>query len=519
MNFTTMKKYTILSFLGACWCLLLVASCESDLPRFANYSAYDFSKLDEDGGDWTPVVLTSSNQVSITAPEDVNSQAYEAELASLKSTIANLTEGQKKAADYWTNNPIVRWNEIALELAAKYNLIPGPNPDDTYTLPNPATPEGPTPFPFAHPAYTSRMLAYLSVAQFDGLISAWHYKYQFNRLAPYHQDNSIQPLYGQTMLPSYPSDGAVIAASSKAILSAMFPLEKAYLQERADEHLSSLLWSGSNVESDVIAGEFLGTEVAKVALARASKDGMGKAQCPKPVSDSIAKSAFDRFGWKWENLEIPPRPVGLAPLFCNVKLWSVPNVAEVRPEPPPAIGSDAFKIAVKELQDIQDNMTEGKRKIANWWSDGLGSYTPPGHWNKFAKDFILKYKENPLRSARTFAYLNMAVMDAGISCWDAKYFYHYPRPIQTIPGFRTILGTPNFPSYTSGHSTFSSAASEILSYIYPNEAAQCEAWAIEAGESRIYGGIHYRFDAEAGIEQGKKVAAYTLVKAENDGAD
>lgn len=514
-----MKKNTKIFTVFSCWFVLIATSCEMDLPRHANFSAYDFSKLDEDGGEWTPVVLGSANQIAITAPEDVTSAAYQGELASLKTTLANLNEGQKKAVGYWTNNPIVRWNEIALELAAKYNLIPGPNPDNTYTLPNPATPEGPTPFPFAHPAYTSRMLGYLSVAQFDGLISAWHYKYRFNRLAPYQNDNSIEPAYTESVLPSYPSDGAVIATASRNILSAMFPLEKAYLEERANEHLSSLLWSGSNVESDVVAGEFLGVEVAKLALARASKDGMSKAQCPKPVSDSIAASAFARFGWQWKNLEVPPRPVGLAPLYCNVKMWSVPTIAEVRPGPPPAIGSAEFQEATRELQEHQDNMTEEKRKIANWWSDGLGSYTPPGHWNKFAKDYILKYKENPLRSARTFAYMNMAIADAGISCWDAKYFYHYPRPIQAIPGFKTILGTPNFPSYSSGHSTFSAAAAAILSYIYPSDAAQFEAWAREAAESRIYAGIHYRFDAEVGIAQGKAVAAYTLKKAMSDGAD
>lgn len=516
---TTMKKNFIIPILCACWCLLLVASCESDLPRFASYSAYDFSKLDEGAGDWTPVMLTSSDQIVVAAPDDASGDTYQAELASLKTTMANLTDDQKKAVEYWTNNPIIRWNEIALELAAKYNLIPGPNADNTYTLPNPATPEGPTPFPFAHPAYTSRMLGYLSVAQFDGLITAWHYKYMYNRLAPSQNDNSIEPLYAETMLPSYPSDGAVVAVASRNILSAMFPLEKAYLEERAQEHLSSLQWSGSNVPSDVTAGEYIGVEIAKVALGRASKDGMSKAQCPKPVSDSIANAAFLRFGWQWKNLEVPPRPVGLAPLYCNVKMWSVPNILDVRPEPPPAIGSAEFQVAAQELIDIQNNMTEEKRKIANWWSDGLGSYTPPGHWNKFAKDFIIKYKENPIRSARTFAYMNMAIADAGISCWDAKYYYHYPRPIQAIPGFKTILGTPNFPSYTSGHSTFSAAAATILSYIYPNEAVQCEAWAKEAAESRIYGGIHYRFDAEVGIEQGKKVAGYTMIKAQNDGAD
>ncbi|HKZ38300.1 MAG TPA: phosphatase PAP2 family protein [Chryseolinea sp.] len=514
-----MKKNIIVLFVSVCWGMLLVASCEHEMPRYASFTAYDFSKLDEDAGEWEPVLLAGPEQIMVDAPEDVNSATYQAELSSLKSAMASLSGGQKKAVEYWTNNPIVRWNEIALELAAKYNLIPGPNADGTYTLPNPATPEGPSPFPFAHPAYTSRALAYLSVAQFDGLISAWHYKYLYDRPAPYQTDNSIEPAYAKTTLPSYPSDGAVIAAVSRDILTAMFPLEKEYLKGRADEHLSSLIWAGANVESDITAGQHIGVEISKIALARAGNDGMKKAQCPKPVSDSIKLSALTRFGWQWNNLEVPVRPVGLAPLFCNVRMWSVPNVADVRPVPPPAIGSPAFLTAAKELQDIQDNMTEEKRKIANWWSDGLGSYTPPGHWNKFAKDFIIKYKENPIRSARTLAYMNMAIMDAGISCWDAKYFYHYPRPIQAIPGFKTILGTPNFPSYTSGHSTFSAAAAVILSHVFPAEAAQCEKWALEAAESRIYGGIHYRFDAEVGITQGKAVAQYTLDKAKNDGAD
>lgn len=515
-----MKKNIIVSVLCISWCILIVSSCEEhEMPRFANYSAYEFTSLDEQGGSWQPILVADPQEIVIDEPADVNSDAYQAELSSLKSEMQSLNASQKKAVKYWTNNPIIRWNEIALELAAKYNLIPGPNPDGTYTLPNPATPEGPSPFPFAHPAYTSRMLAYLSVAQFDGLITAWHYKYTYNRPSPSETDDAIESSYTETGLPSYPSDGAVIAASSRAILVAMFPLEKEYIDKKAEEHLNSLKWAGVNVESDIIAGEHIGIETSKLALAKAANDGMKKAQCPKPVSDSIKTAAFQRFGWQWENMEVPVRPVGLAPLYCNVKMWAVPSVEDVRPEAPPAIGSPEFLEAVKELKHIQANMTEEKRKIANWWSDGLGSYTPPGHWNRFAKDFIIKYKNNPLRSARTFAYLNMAVMDAGISCWDAKYYYHYPRPIQAIKGFKTIVGTPNFPSYTSGHSAFSAAAATILSDIFPAEAELCEKWANEAAESRIYGGIHYRFDAEVGITQGKKVAGYTLQIMEADGAD
>jgi membrane-associated phospholipid phosphatase len=515
----SIMKKKLLSILYTGVFVAFAVSCEDDLIVESNYNDYEFASLDQDGGTWTPVILTGASQIPIPAPEATNSAAYQTELAALKTATAGVTGQQKKVAEYWTNNPIVRWNEIGMELAAKYNLIPGPNPDNTYTLPNSATPEGPPPFPFAHPAYTSRMLAYLSVAQFDGLITAWNYKHTFNRPAPYDLDNTIQTLYVKTTIPSYPSDGAVIATVSRDVLTAMFPLEKDFLAQRAEEHLSSLTWAGVNVASDITAGSTIGVETAKLALARARTDGMSRAQTPKAVSDSIKNSALERFGWAWENLEVPPRPVGLAPFFGKVRMWSVPNVADVRPGPPPAIGSAEFQAAAKELKDIQKNMDEKKRKIANWWSDGLGSYTPPGHWNKFALNFIIQYKQNPLRSARTLAYMNMAIMDAGISCWDAKYFYHYPRPIQAIPGFKTILGTPNFPSYTSGHSTFSSAASAVLSYLFPAEAAKCEKWALEAGDSRVYAGIHYRFDATVGIEQGKSVAAYTINKAKVDGAD
>ncbi len=498
---------------------ILMFSCEKDLPIRANYSDYEFSGLDENGGAWKPILLSGPGQISIPAPADVTSDTYLDELSALKTAMANLSSDQMEAIEYWTNNPVLRWNEIALELAAKYNLIPGPNADGTYTLPDPANPGNIPNFPFAHPPYTVRALSYLSVAQFDGLIAAWHYKYAYNRQAPSLADNSIVPAYTENGLPSYPSDGAVIAAASRDILAAMFPLEKGYLAEKAEEHMASLAWAGVNVESDISAGAFIGAEVAKVALARAATDGMKRAQCPKPVSDSLRDAAFDRFGWKWENLEAPPRPVGLTPLFGQVKMWNVPSVEEVRPPAPPAPGSPEYEADVKLLKDYADNMTEERRRIANFWQDGLGTYTPPGHWNRFAKEYAIKYKLNPLRTARAFAYLNMAMMDGGISCWDAKYYYHYPRPINLIPGFKTIAGTPNFPSYTSGHSVFSAAGAEVLTYLFPEEGSLFRDWALEAAASRVYGGIHWSFDAEVGTEQGIEVAQYTINLAKADGAD
>ena len=511
-----MNKYILLSL------LLILAfgqGCQKELQTEIEYSAYPFASLDANGGTWKPNLIQTPEDITLAAPEDISSAAYQQELAALRTLANSATGSQKDIAGYWGNNPILRWNEIALELAAKYNLIPPPNPDGTYTLPDPANPGKFPYFPFAHPPYTSRMLAYLSTAQYDALITAWHYKFKHGRPAPYKTDPAIQHAYEDNGLPSYPSDGAVIASVSQAILGAMFPLEKEYLAERAAEHLSSLGWAGEAVQSDIDAGVSIGTAMSKIALARAVTDGMGKAQAPRPVADSIKAAAKAKYGWQWDNMESPVRPVGLTPLFGNVKTWNLPSVELTRPPVPPAPGSPEFEAAAKELKEIQENLTTEQRKIANWWSDGLGTYTPPGHWNRFAKELVIKYRLNPLRSARTMAYMNQAIQDAGISCWDAKYHYHYPRPIQAIPGFKTILGTPNFPAYTSGHSTFSAAAAEVLSALFPEEAPVCRAWAEEAAESRIYGGIHYRFDSEAGLAQGKAVAQYTVDRMNADGAN
>ncbi|MFN3802067.1 phosphatase PAP2 family protein [Belliella pelovolcani] len=497
----------------------LTISCIEETPRYYVFESYQFERMDENGGTWETFLVTNPSQISIALPSDVNSSEYQAELTQVKNQMSGISTEHRAIIRYWTNNPVLRWNEIALELAAKYNLIPGPNPDDTYTLPNPANPEGPPAFPFAHPPYTSRMLAYLSVAQFDALVVSWHYKFEYNRQSPYKVDGHIIPAYASNEIPSYPSDGASIAQVSKDILTAMFPLEAEYLEQKFHEHIISLVQAGLNVPSDIDAGLVIGSEVASLAKQRASTDGMSRAQTTKPISDSIANAAFERFGWKWQNMETPQRPVGLTPLFGKVRMWNVPTVEEVRSGPPPAPGSAEFEKDAKELQRFANNLTTNQRRIANWWEDGIGSYTPPGHWNKFAKETIVKNRLNPLRSARVLAYMNTAIMDAGVACWDTKYYYHYPRPVETIPGFKTILGTPNFPAYTSGHSTFSASAAEVLSYFFPEDAAKFKNWALEAAMSRVYGGIHYRFDAEIGTEQGENVGKYAVNRAKSDGAN
>jgi membrane-associated phospholipid phosphatase len=116
------------------------------------------------------------------------------------------------------------------------------------------------------------------------------------------------------------------------------------------------------------------------------------------------------------------------------------------------------------------------------------------------------------------ALVGTAVMDAGVCCWETKYYYFYPRPYQMDNSIKTVVGLPNFPAYTSGHSTFSSAAATVLSYIFPAEKNSLETKALEAAESRIYGTIHYRFDSEVGMRCGKNIGSYAVQRGQQDGS-
>lgn len=513
-------------FLGAVGCLVFTAaalfySCKKELNNAPTLEMepYAFTSIDAAAGDWRPILLASNAEVAIPEPEAVASDAYTSELAATKAALAGRTADQEAEIRYWGANAIARWTQIASDLMAKYNLPPAPNADDTYGVPNANTPDQYPYFPFANPPYASRAYAYWGAAQYDALITAWHWKMTYQRPAPFAAGAGYDPFLPKNDLPSYPSEDAVIAAVSRTILSAMFPLEKAHLAALAETHKNTRIWAGMNVASDLAAGDSLGRLVAQKFLARAKSDNMSKALGTAGLADSLANAAQNTYGQHWTSLDLPVRPPML-PGFGNVKTWNIPGgVAAVRPGPPPAVGSAEFTTAANELTYLADNVSAENRKIAFFWSDGPSSYTPPGHWAIFGAQLMYQYQLNPIRSARVMAYLGTALMDAGVSCWDTKYFYHFPRPSSAIPGFKTIIGVPNFPAYTSGHSTFSAAGAAVLSHFFPLETDDLAARAKEASESRIVSGIHYRFDCETGLQVGTAIGNFAVQKAEADGGE
>ncbi|KAA0988942.1 phosphatase PAP2 family protein [Dyadobacter aurulentus] len=478
------------------------------------------SSLEENAGNWKPYVLASSGEIAVAEPTAVNSEYYKTELKKLRDIADAVTPHQKEQVNFWGAGAVFRWNEIGRELAARYNTPPASDKDGKYPLPDPANPLADPKFPFANPPYTARALAYLSVAQYDALVSAWNYKFKYRRPAPSKTDGGIKTLLPVTDLPSYPSEDAVVAEASFQILKAMFPGEVPYLEQKLKEHKESRMWAGMNVASDIEAGSALGKAVGEKIMARAKTDGMGAANNQAKTAEMIANAKLIGISEPWVSQEFPPR-APMLPTYGFVKPWNfdAATVPTLRPTPPPAIGSAGFKKDMDELTSIAKNQTREQARIASFWSDGVGSYTPPGHWHRRAANLCHEKKFSEVRTARTLALLGTTLQDAGIACWDAKYYYYYPRPNQMDRKVKTSVGLPNFPSYTSGHSTFSGAAAELLAHIFPAEKQKLDAMANEASVSRIYGLIHYRFDCEAGLSSGHKVGEFAVARAKTDGAE
>jgi hypothetical protein len=129
-----------------------------------------------------------------------------------------------------------------------------------------------------------------------------------------------------------------------------------------------------------------------------------------------------------------------------------------------------------------------------------------------------KLENDPARAARAYALLGALTYDAFIASQDGKFAYWYIRPAQLDPSIIPLFQAPNFPSYPSNHSTFSTARSEILAYLFPDRASQIRALGKEAGDSRIWAGIHFEIDNQAGATLGRNIASKFIEWAAKDGS-
>jgi membrane-associated phospholipid phosphatase len=286
---------------------------------------------------------------------------------------------------------------------------------------------------------------------------------------------------------------AAVAGAAATVLSYLYP-------DRTDA-FAELLAAERPVRA-VVAGRRIGDGV----VARARTDG----------SDAVWQGTVPVEPGLWV-----PTPPGflppLEPLVGSWRPWNIRSGSQFRPGPPPAFGSAAYAREVAEVQDVSRSLTDEQKRIADFWADGGGTVTPPGHWDQIALGLIRAHRLSDRAAARVLAALNTAQADAFIVCWDAKFTYWSERPVTAIrrafdPGWQSYIVTPPFPSYVSGHSTTSGAASAVLATYFRQAAPRLRTWAAEAAVSRLYGGIHFRSDNVVGLILGRKVAKAAIAR-------
>lgn len=437
--------------------------------------AQDTTLVEPDAGTWMTWVLDSADQFPLDTPPDEAATA--AEIGELMAMAGERDEDALRQIAYWNAGaPSYRWNQLAIHAMLEQ----------------------------AMPANIAfRDLALLNAAIYDATVAAWNGKYTYNRLRPSEVEPNLETVIPNPASPSYPSEYAVTAGAASSVLAWLFP-DKAQLYEaQAQEAVNSRLLAGVEYPSDIEAGLELGRQVAELVIARGEADG----------TDAVWEGSVPTEAGHW---------TGENPAFAMQSTWAtwaLESADQFRPDAPPAYDSEQLAAEMDELRAFE--RTPVTNSIASFWEFGAGGRRIHWFWNDVASRLILAadWDDNPPMAARAYALVNIAAHDSAVACWDAKFTYWAMRPFQLDPEFSPLFTTPNHPSYPSAHSCISTAVASVLADLFPADAAEVLALASEATEARIWAGIHFRSDVEAGIELGENVANAVIAHAAAGGSD
>lgn len=373
------------------------------------------------------------------------------------------------------------------------------------------------------PPRGSRVMACVHVAVFDavnGIVGGY---------APYHVTDSA---------PAGASPEAAAAAAAHQALVVLFPAQKATFDAALAASLAAIP-EGTAKSAGIAWGEQVAEEILALRAADHSAD----------VLDYLYPA-----GSGWWAPTAPAFAPALLPNWPTVTPWAATSGSQFRLGPPPPPNSAEYATAFEEVKRLgragSHVRTAHQTQIAFFWEDGPGSYTPPGHWNAIAQTISKARGLSLLENARLFALLGITQADAAVVSWDHKYAYHHWRPLTAIAAadndgnpateadatWTPLIPTPPFPAYTSGHSTFSGSASKLLELFFGTDAiaftdpADPGRWpdqltgvsrsftnlsqaAEEAGQSRIYGGIHWQYDNQIGLASGRALAQQVFFNA------
>lgn len=352
------------------------------------------------------------------------------------------------AVKFWEAGATVSWNKLATDLAG---AAPAPGINAT------------------------RLYAYLGLAQFRAAEAA------------------------QAAPGPHPPIAAAIGGASVTVLNSFFPSNVAQIEAALDAQEAADPWPGAK-HTDFAAGEAIGRAVGARVLAFAQGDLVGLTD---PLLPPVGPPPVGPGHWIYSPPPVIARGnLGARPFFLT-------SQDQLRPASPPAFGSAAFNAALAEVRQISDTRTQEQIDIANYWHVNQSPRSQAAYMG-IARELIVSHHRTDAEAARIMFLMSAAAFDALIGCFDAKYHYWFIRPPQADAGIHTVFPTPQHPSYPSAHSCFSGSYSGVLAAAFPSEGARMAAVAQEASLSRLYAGIHYRFDMEAGLALGRRAAALAL---------
>jgi membrane-associated phospholipid phosphatase len=344
-------------------------------------------------------------------------------------------------------------------------------------------------------------------------------------------ERRYEPIYVTDPAPRGASRRAAAVQAAYTMLVHIFPSQKADFDAELASSLEDLM-EGSETENDqsVLRGINWGQSVADTIWTWRSKDGFSPSPPPFLGGNAVGE-------WRPTPPAFAP---GAVPQFATMTPWGISAPWQFRPDGPPALTSDKWASDYNESKSMgsisSTVRTADQTLFAKFWNASTVTY----YWNTVALSLAAEHNLTLSENARVLALLNVAVADAVIACWDAKYHFVAWRPITAIrlgdtdgnpntvvdAGWTPLLITPPHPEYPSGHSTTSGAAATVLAHFFGEDSSftadsdvmlgvtrsfsSFSAALDEIANARVYGGIHFRSACVDGLVTGQRVANYIL---------
>ena len=347
------------------------------------------------------------------------------------------------------------------------------------------------------------------------------------QLAVFEAVNAItgkyEPYLGTISAPSGASSEAAAVAAAHGVLKAFFPAQGATLDQQRTNSLATI--PDGQAENDGIA---VGEAAAAAMVANRTNDGSAPPQFHTPPNSDP---------YEWQTTAGCPAGGGVFKHWPNVKPFGIESSSQFRANPPPKLTSGEYARDYNEVQAVGEMNSalrpQDRTDVAVFYN---AQFVHVG-WNSVLRQIASTRNDDITSTARTAAVMNMSLSDAFITVFETKYFYRTWRPVTAIPRgdedgnlrtgpspFTPLILTPCFPSYPSAHGAGTGSALEVLERAYgrhnsvtmshPNAPGivlhynDLRDIIDDVSDARVFGGIHFRHDQDAGERQGRDVGRY-----------